>query len=302
MVGLLDLGQQNPLSLDPMVPEQIKQQAHGTIETKEYYDEEGWKIDDDGRPIFARLFGVHQDGPIRQELHKIYLGRTRAALERVGHELNLLECGCGGNPATHYADLCAKYTGIDFSFPEKALAMARRALEPTGMPFVLKRSDVCDLPFEDNSFDAVYCAHTIYHIIDAEGQRRALEEMSRVVRPGGVVVLVAANPRPLFFPVRMARRVIADTPGLSTMANKIRPKPVLPYNPRTVRWMRRVLRQWGSVEVAGNGFVSTAFNQRVSEKKGTGRMLWRLVRSIDRRFPTAAAYLGCYVQITMTKR
>ena len=43
----------------------------------------------------------------------------------------------------------------------------------------------------------------LYHIPDSAGQRSALHEMLRVVRPGGVLVLITANPRPLLFPIRL---------------------------------------------------------------------------------------------------
>ena len=38
--------------------------------------------------------------------------------------------------------------------------------------------------------------------------------MQRVLRPGGTLVLVTANPRPLLFPARLAMRVVAETPDL----------------------------------------------------------------------------------------
>jgi hypothetical protein len=37
-------------------------------------------------------------------------------------------------------------------------------------------ADVCALPFANDSFDAVYCAHMIYHIDSVEAQDAALTE------------------------------------------------------------------------------------------------------------------------------
>ena len=43
-------------------------------------------------------------------------------------------------------------------------------------------ADAQDLPFDDGSFDAVTCNHTLYHVPDPD---RALKEFVRVLRPGG---------------------------------------------------------------------------------------------------------------------
>lgn len=45
-------------------------------------------------------------------------------------------------------------------------------------------ADAAALPFADESFDAVLACHMLYHVSDV---RVALEEMRRVLRPGGVV-------------------------------------------------------------------------------------------------------------------
>jgi ubiquinone/menaquinone biosynthesis C-methylase UbiE len=63
-------------------------------------------------------------------------------------------------------------------------AMCRKARERVpGASFVLGRAE--ELPFEDASFDAGTCAQS-FHWFD---QKRALEEMLRVVRPGGIVAI-----------------------------------------------------------------------------------------------------------------
>lgn len=47
-------------------------------------------------------------------------------------------------------------------------------------------ADLMDLPFEDASFDAVVCLHALHHV---DHPRRAMEEMLRVTRPGGRILL-----------------------------------------------------------------------------------------------------------------
>lgn len=49
--------------------------------------------------------------------------------------------------------------------------------------------DAAELPFADNSFDVVTCSHALYEL-KGETRHRALEEMKRVVRPDGYVLLM----------------------------------------------------------------------------------------------------------------
>jgi SAM-dependent methyltransferase len=74
----------------------------------------------------------------------------------------------------------AHAVGLDFS--QEAVDLARR-LVPAGE---FKQGDAQALPFPDDSFDAVVCAYGIIHVPVPE---MALQEMLRVVRPGGRVAV-----------------------------------------------------------------------------------------------------------------
>jgi ubiquinone/menaquinone biosynthesis C-methylase UbiE len=57
----------------------------------------------------------------------------------------------------------------------------------------LLQADVCDLPLADDSVDAIVSANLLEHVPD---DRRALQEMHRVLRPAGcAVIVVPAGPR-----------------------------------------------------------------------------------------------------------
>ncbi|WP_445385603.1 class I SAM-dependent methyltransferase [Robiginitalea sp. IMCC44478] len=49
-------------------------------------------------------------------------------------------------------------------------------------PLADVKADICDLPFEDNSFDVILCNHVLEHIPE---QEKALSELYRVMKPGG---------------------------------------------------------------------------------------------------------------------
>ncbi len=50
-------------------------------------------------------------------------------------------------------------------------------------PIADVKADICDLPFEDNSFDIIFCNHVLEHIPD---DTKAMQELYRVLKPGGL--------------------------------------------------------------------------------------------------------------------
>ena len=50
-------------------------------------------------------------------------------------------------------------------------------------PIADVKADICDLPFEANSFDVVFCNHVLEHILD---DAKAMSELYRVLKPGGL--------------------------------------------------------------------------------------------------------------------
>jgi SAM-dependent methyltransferase len=91
--------------------------------------------------------------------------------------------------------------GIDISEPTVRQARAAFAPRPgERQPLRGVVADVRDLPFRDASFDAIYSMGTIEHF---DGTERAVEEMARVLRPGGRAIIGVPNRhdpflRPLF--------------------------------------------------------------------------------------------------------
>lgn len=266
--------------------------------TKQFYDTVGWAVVD-GKTGDEHLFGDREVGPIRMALQKERIARVRDALQLVGEPLNLLEVGCGGNPATALLDLCSQYTGADFSLT--GLKVARERLIPAGIPFVLEEAAANRLPFADGAFNAAYSAHALYHIPSVEEQAAAFREIARVVRPGGVVVLLLANPRPLLFPGRLVRRLLADTPYISDLLNRLRPDPPLPYRPMPIGWMKTQLAPFGEVRVSCHHLDSTWQNRHISEHTFFGKLIWKASHYTESHFAHKIAHLGIYVQIVLRK-
>ena len=49
-------------------------------------------------------------------------------------------------------------------------------------PIADVKADICDLPFEDNTYDVILCNHVLEHIPD---DTKAMQELFRVMKPGG---------------------------------------------------------------------------------------------------------------------
>ncbi|WP_417356702.1 class I SAM-dependent methyltransferase [Flavobacterium sp.] len=50
-------------------------------------------------------------------------------------------------------------------------------------PLADVKADICNLPFEDNSYDFILCNHVLEHIPD---DTKAMQELYRIMKPGGM--------------------------------------------------------------------------------------------------------------------
>jgi SAM-dependent methyltransferase len=80
----------------------------------------------------------------------------------------------------------ARAYGVDISAP--TVVQARAAFRAGALHCAI--SDVRDLPFRDASFDAVYSMGTIEHFAETE---RAVQEIARVLKPGGRAIVGVPN-------------------------------------------------------------------------------------------------------------
>jgi SAM-dependent methyltransferase len=95
--------------------------------------------------------------------------------------LDVLEIGVGlGTDFIRFARAGARAVGLDLT--EAAVASTRRLLELEGVSARVEVGDAESLPFESDSFDVVYSWGVLHHTPDTA---RALEEVRRVLRPGG---------------------------------------------------------------------------------------------------------------------
>ncbi|MGN6330844.1 MAG: methyltransferase domain-containing protein [Motilibacteraceae bacterium] len=94
---------------------------------------------------------------------------------------SVLEVGCGaGRDGRLLRDAGLSYVGIDLS------TQAARTCHGLGLPAV--QGSATRLPFASESVDAAWTMSTLMHL-PGDGFARAVDELRRVVRPGGLVEL-----------------------------------------------------------------------------------------------------------------
>ncbi len=130
-----------------------------------------------------------------------FFGESRRwACEQAEGDVLEVAVGTGLN-LPHYPD-GVRAPGVDLS--AGMLALARRRATGLAHPVTLRQADAHALPFPDASFGTVVCTLGLCAIPDHE---KAIDEMVRVLRPGGVLILVdhveSANPL-----VRVVQRVM----------------------------------------------------------------------------------------------
>jgi SAM-dependent methyltransferase len=112
---------------------------------------------------------------------------------RPGH--TVLDAGCGPGRITRWLSSRVSPLGhvVGLDADENALewaAWSLRDLEGCGTTLELWHGDVDALPFEDGSFDAVWCSSVLGYVDDP---RAAITELVRMTRPGGRVAILSGD-------------------------------------------------------------------------------------------------------------
>jgi SAM-dependent methyltransferase len=135
-----------------------------------------------------------------------------------GHWLDF-GCADGGYDEEMLARGLKAVSGVDVEEPRIADAKRRNLPNAEYTAF-----DGRTLPFGDGTFDGTFMNEVFEHVAD---ERRALVEILRVLKPGGVLVLISPN---RWFPVEGHNIIVGS--------KEIGPAPLIPWLPE------RVTRNW----------------------------------------------------------
>ncbi|MCA9590291.1 MAG: class I SAM-dependent methyltransferase [Myxococcales bacterium] len=145
---------------------------HDHSATRAYYDE------------FSERYEAHRRPNRADGYHALVDDLEVSLCERYGKGLDVLECGCGtGLILDRISQFAKRAAGIDLS-PGMLERAKQRGLD-------VREGSVTDLPFDDASFDVTCSFKVLAHVPDLG---RALSEMARVTRPGGIILAELYNP------------------------------------------------------------------------------------------------------------
>lgn len=132
---------------------------------------------------FVRSLDIQNATAFKRE----YARRTFELLD-LKPGLRVLDAGCGvGQDVARMAELVSpdgEVTGLDYS--ATMVDEARRRHEGASLPLTFVQGDLAALPFDGCWFDRCRATGTFQHLADP---RRALDELVRVLAPGGLLLI-----------------------------------------------------------------------------------------------------------------
>lgn len=133
-------------------------------------------------PTMSRLETFVVNSPFRAPFARSEIKRFRR-MAPLGTGLHILEVGCGAGLTTEAIAAILKPSYLSaFDFSDDQVARARRRLGKHAR-IEVRQADATAMPYEAASFDAVLEIGILHHI---PGWRKALPEVARVLKPGGV--------------------------------------------------------------------------------------------------------------------
>lgn len=104
---------------------------------------------------------------------------------------SILDLGCGlGRHALFFTENGFKVTAVDLS--KDAIKFTKEAMQEKQIDFSCKVADMLQLPFANDAFDRVFSYHVISHQ-DTVGVQKVIDEITRVLKPGGKVFLTLCS-------------------------------------------------------------------------------------------------------------
>ena len=199
----------------------------------DFYESDGWTEDDKGK------FG---DTKTFTDVRSVSVDFSNRCMDRIGRYFRdggryLLDAGSGPIPhdaLLRFGDQFQQRVCLDLSV--QGLKVAKRKLGERG---VYVQGDLTNMPLATGSMDAVTCNHVLYQM-PPEVQLEALLEVWRVLKPGGVAVMLYFWPRaPLDWRLeKVAKGIFGMRVPSSESADESADTVELPHYPMPESWFK----------------------------------------------------------------
>lgn len=123
--------------------------------------------------------------------HRSIFRKELMALARRWQKGNLLNIGCAHGPDFLPFREGFELYGVDFS--REMLRLAIKYSKKFEFNVNLAQADVRSLPFPDSTFDWAIAVATYHHIKGGTEQLKALQELKRILKPGGEAFVTVWN-------------------------------------------------------------------------------------------------------------
>ncbi len=116
-------------------------------------------------------------------------GESKVAnyLEKIAKDKIVLDAGCGtGKFLGVLENVSSKYIGVDLSFEQLIKAQMKRRKETSN--FI--NANLKDIMLADNSVDLIVSPWVLGTVLDIEEREKCLQELKRVLKKGGKIILI----------------------------------------------------------------------------------------------------------------
>jgi SAM-dependent methyltransferase len=264
----------------------LDDQSHAS-QTRSFYENEGWQRDSDGAFGDTRAFVDTREVP---------LAFSRKCIRRLGTHFQrggrfLLDAGSGPIAHEEYLEFSARYERrICVDLSAEALKVARSKLGAHG---VYLQADLTNLPIQTGSIDAVTCNHVIYQIPENQ-QAAVFRELWRVLKPGGVAVIVYWwRDTPLQWRLERLARMFAGRSGSEENGTPPSAAATPSHFPHSLRWFET--QDWPfSYQIEPFRVIGNTFMRSYVSDGWAGKLFLEGVFALQRIAPS---YCGRYGQM-----
>jgi SAM-dependent methyltransferase len=262
-------------------------------------------------------------GPYHQHRHEMRYDLVAAAVREhlPASGGTVLDVGCGGGlVAERLKGVSAAYVGVDI--PTRSLQLAAKDRDGAEALHTAWASASADgLPFPDAAFDVVVFSEVIEHLLRPE---LAVWEISRILRPGGVLVMTTNNASempdrsPLTHLFAWLEKALGATrPRLISLRPWVWPQPIDPalaspgappvylaHTHHIYGETKELFAQAGLATFAWSTFEfpppQSATSARLEQWGGAGRRIVDGIEAVARRTPLVRR-LGCHLMMVSRK-